>query len=84
MIGGWEIGQPVFVSKVEPNSLPEKAGLRVGDQILEINGSKSSKKELKDVSGLNLARRCVIPMYCGPRVCRLNFEPSRRSKHLCV
>lgn len=44
------MGQPIFVCKVEPSSLPEKAGLRVGDQILDINGSKSDKKELKDVS----------------------------------
>lgn len=33
VVGGWEVGQPIFVDKVEPNSIPEKAGLRVGDQV---------------------------------------------------
>jgi len=33
VVGGWELGHPIFVSTVEPNSIPERAGLRVGDQV---------------------------------------------------
>ena len=33
VVGGWEVGYPIFVSAVEPDSIPEGAGLRVGDQV---------------------------------------------------
>ena len=33
MVGGWEVGHPIFVSAVEPNSIPDRAGVRVGDQV---------------------------------------------------
>uniref|UniRef100_A0A3Q3WGU6 PDZ domain-containing protein n=1 Tax=Mola mola TaxID=94237 RepID=A0A3Q3WGU6_MOLML len=36
--GGSEHGVEIYVSLVEPNSSAEKEGLRVGDQILEVNG----------------------------------------------
>ncbi|XP_064404349.1 rap guanine nucleotide exchange factor 6-like isoform X2 [Halichondria panicea] len=49
VVGGWEVGHPVFVSKVEPGSMSEKAGLRLGDQILEINDGNCIKKELNQV-----------------------------------
>ena len=32
-MGGWEIAHPIFVSKVVAESLPEKNGLRIGDQV---------------------------------------------------
>lgn len=33
VVGGWEVGQPIFVHQIEPDSIPLKAGLRVGDQV---------------------------------------------------
>lgn len=38
ILGGYERGYGIFVSKVEPNSKVEQLGLRKGDQILEVNG----------------------------------------------
>lgn len=38
ILGGYERGYGIFVSKVEPNSKVEQLGLRRGDQILEVNG----------------------------------------------
>src|SRR5690606_2602666 len=35
--GGIEYGLGIYVSHVEPNSLADKANLRVGDQILSVN-----------------------------------------------
>lgn len=36
--GGWEHGTGVFVSEIIPGSIAQKQGLRVGDQIIRING----------------------------------------------
>ncbi|XP_062859603.1 PDZ domain-containing protein 7 isoform X2 [Trichomycterus rosablanca] len=36
--GGTEHGLDIFISKVEPNSAAEQAGLCVGDKLLEVNG----------------------------------------------
>ena len=36
VVGGWEVAHPIFVSKVEPGSIPNRAGLRVGDQVRPI------------------------------------------------
>ncbi|KFM79646.1 Whirlin, partial [Stegodyphus mimosarum] len=36
--GGWEHGTGVFISEVVPGSIAQKQGLRVGDQIVRING----------------------------------------------
>ncbi|XP_054720378.1 harmonin-like [Uloborus diversus] len=36
--GGWEHGTGVFVSEIVPGSIAQKQGLRVGDQIVRING----------------------------------------------
>lgn len=36
VVGGWEVGHPIFIHKVEPKSLPEEAGLRVGDQVSKV------------------------------------------------
>ncbi|GFQ94024.1 hypothetical protein TNCT_68641, partial [Trichonephila clavata] len=36
--GGWEHGTGVFVSEIIPGSIAQKQGLRVGDQIVRING----------------------------------------------
>ncbi|GIY84259.1 hypothetical protein CDAR_382081 [Caerostris darwini] len=36
--GGWEHGTGVFISEIIPGSIAQKQGLRVGDQIVRING----------------------------------------------
>ncbi|XP_015913657.1 PDZ domain-containing protein 7 [Parasteatoda tepidariorum] len=36
--GGWEHGTGVFISEIVPGSIAQKQGLRVGDQIVRING----------------------------------------------
>ena len=33
VVGGAEVGQPIFIHKVVEKSVPEEAGLRVGDQV---------------------------------------------------
>ncbi|XP_042336493.1 whirlin [Sceloporus undulatus] len=59
--GGSEHGVGIFVSLVEPGSLAEKEGLRVGDQILKVNDKPLDKvthaeavKALKGSKKLNL------------------------------
>ncbi|XP_060613314.2 whirlin isoform X1 [Anolis sagrei] len=59
--GGSEHGVGIYVSLVEPGSLAEKEGLRVGDQILKVNGKALDKvthaeavKALKGSKKLNL------------------------------
>ncbi|VDP51737.1 unnamed protein product, partial [Soboliphyme baturini] len=39
ILGGYEKGYGIFVAKVEANSPGEKAGLKRGDQVLEVNGN---------------------------------------------
>ena len=70
VVGGWEVGKAVFVADIKPNSIPMMAGLRVGDQILEINGARCDKKELREVSAiliknfkLSLRVKSNIPEY---------------------
>ncbi|KAM6431021.1 whirlin isoform 2-T3 [Liasis olivaceus] len=60
--GGSEHGVGIYVSLVEPGSLAEKEGLRVGDQILKVNDKPLDKvthaeavKALKGSKKLNLA-----------------------------
>ncbi|KAG8196721.1 hypothetical protein JTE90_014457 [Oedothorax gibbosus] len=36
--GGWEHGTGVFISELIPGSIAQKQGLRIGDQIVRING----------------------------------------------
>ncbi|XP_062815720.1 whirlin isoform X2 [Anolis carolinensis] len=59
--GGSEHGVGIYISLVEPGSLAEKEGLRVGDQILKVNGKALDKvthaeavKALKGSKKLNL------------------------------
>lgn len=37
--GGKEAGHGVYISRIEDGSLAERAGLRPGDTILEVNGT---------------------------------------------
>lgn len=38
ILGGYERGYPIFISKVEKGSKAEEVGLKRGDQMLEVNG----------------------------------------------
>lgn len=33
VVGGWSVGYPSLISEVARDSVPEKAGLRVGDMV---------------------------------------------------
>uniref|UniRef100_A0A8D0C2L5 Whirlin n=1 Tax=Salvator merianae TaxID=96440 RepID=A0A8D0C2L5_SALMN len=64
--GGSEHGVGIYVSLVEPGSLAEKEGLRVGDQILKVNDKPLDKvthaeavKALKGCKKLNLSVHSV-------------------------
>ncbi|NWZ20122.1 WHRN protein, partial [Asarcornis scutulata] len=64
--GGAEHGVGIFVSLVEPGSLAEREGLRVGDQILAVNGKPLDRathaeavKLLKGCKKLNLSVHSV-------------------------
>uniref|UniRef100_A0A7M4F0L4 Whirlin n=1 Tax=Crocodylus porosus TaxID=8502 RepID=A0A7M4F0L4_CROPO len=64
--GGAEHGVGIYVSLVEPGSLAEKEGLRVGDQILTVNDKPLDKvthaeavKALKGCKKLNLSVHSV-------------------------
>lgn len=52
VVGGWEVGCPIFISRVETTSIPSKAGLRIGDQILQINETSCEKKELREITSI--------------------------------
>jgi hypothetical protein len=52
VVGGSEYASEIFVASVKPESMPEAAGLTVGDQILEINDVRCSKKDLKQVQSV--------------------------------
>jgi hypothetical protein len=52
VVGGSEYNSEIFVASVKVDSMPEAAGLLVGDQILEINDVRCSKKELKQVQSI--------------------------------
>ncbi|XP_043951664.1 whirlin isoform X2 [Gambusia affinis] len=64
--GGSEHGVGIYVSLVEPGSLAEKQGLRIGDQIMKVNDKVFEKvthaeavKVLKGSKKLNLSVRSV-------------------------
>ncbi|XP_062446763.1 whirlin isoform X3 [Rhea pennata] len=64
--GGAEHGVGIYVSLVEPGSLAEREGLRVGDQILGVNGKPLDRvthaeavKALKGCKKLNLSVHSV-------------------------
>jgi hypothetical protein len=46
--GGIEYGLGVFISRVEPNSVADTNGLKVCDQIIDVNGQKFSRISHQD------------------------------------
>ncbi|XP_019613977.1 PREDICTED: LOW QUALITY PROTEIN: whirlin-like [Branchiostoma belcheri] len=52
--GGWEHGVGIYVSCVDPESLSEKEGLLVGDQILRVNDLNFEKMTHEEAAKVNL------------------------------
>ncbi|KAG9268043.1 hypothetical protein AMEX_G18932 [Astyanax mexicanus] len=62
--GGAEHGLNIFISKVEPNSAAEQAGLCVGDKLLEVNG----------ISLENISMDSAVKVLMGHRRLRLVLQ----------
>lgn len=84
--GGAEHGVGIYVSLVEPGSLAEREGLRVGDQILGVNGKPLDRvthaEAVKVTRGSCSTGVCVpeLPSFIPLRSrvtarCRLGFVP---------
>ncbi|KAM5258690.1 whirlin isoform 3-T3 [Hipposideros larvatus] len=67
--GGSEHGVGIYVSLVEPGSLAEKEGLRVGDQILRVNDKSLSRvTHAEAVKALKGSKKLVLSVYSAGRV----------------
>ncbi|XP_072524027.1 PDZ domain-containing protein 7 [Salminus brasiliensis] len=62
--GGAEHSLNIFISKVEPNSAAEQAGLCVGDKLLEVNG----------ISLENISMNSAVKVLLGHHRLRLVFQ----------
>lgn len=51
--GGKETGHGVYISRIEDGSLAERAGLRPGDTILEVNGTPFTSVSHDDALKVN-------------------------------
>ncbi|KAK7098661.1 hypothetical protein V1264_002908 [Littorina saxatilis] len=58
--GGYEFSVGVFVSAVEPGSQAEKQGLRVGDEIVRVNGFTIAEAIHDDVLNLIKSREEIV------------------------
>ncbi|XP_023240680.1 harmonin-like [Centruroides sculpturatus] len=58
--GGWEHGTGIFVSEVQPGSEAYRQGLRVGDQIIRVNGFTIQRAIHQEVLNLLKAKLGVI------------------------
>lgn len=82
--GGAEHGVGIYVSLVEPGSLAEREGLRVGDQILGVNGKSLDRvthAEAVKVRGLRLlcppSRASLHPALPIPELPAVRVPPRR-------
>ncbi|KAF6328413.1 whirlin [Rhinolophus ferrumequinum] len=67
--GGSEHGVGIYVSLVEPGSLAEKEGLRIGDQILRVNDKSLSRvTHAEAVKALKGSKKLVLSVYSAGRV----------------
>ncbi|KAM5329570.1 whirlin isoform 2-T2 [Glossophaga mutica] len=67
--GGSEHGVGIYVSLVEPGSLAEKEGLRVGDQILRVNDKSLSRvTHAEAVKALKGSKKLVLSVFSAGRV----------------
>ncbi|XP_050408731.1 harmonin isoform X1 [Patella vulgata] len=58
--GGFEHGVGVFVSDVQPNSQAQKRGLKIGDEIVRVNGFTISEAIHEDVLNLIKSREEIV------------------------
>ncbi|KAK6183829.1 hypothetical protein SNE40_006422 [Patella caerulea] len=58
--GGFEHGVGVFVSDVQPNSQANKRGLKIGDEIVRVNGFTISEAIHEDVLNLIKSREEIV------------------------
>ncbi|KAM9081737.1 whirlin isoform 2-T2 [Megaptera novaeangliae] len=67
--GGSEHGVGIYVSLVEPGSLAEKEGLRVGDQILRVNDRSLARvTHAEAVKALKGSKKLVLSVYSAGRI----------------
>ncbi|XP_017385762.1 whirlin isoform X3 [Cebus imitator] len=67
--GGSEHGVGIYVSLVEPDSLAEKEGLRVGDQILRVNDKSLARvTHAEAVKALKGSKKLVLSVYSAGRI----------------
>lgn len=67
--GGSEHGVGIYVSLVEPGSLAEKEGLKVGDQILRVNDKSLSRvTHAEAVKALKGSKKLVMSVYSTGRI----------------
>ncbi|XP_013368644.1 PREDICTED: whirlin isoform X2 [Chinchilla lanigera] len=67
--GGSEHGVGIYVSLVEPGSLAEKEGLRVGDQILRVNDKSLARvTHAEAVKVLKGSKKLVLSVYSAGRI----------------
>ncbi|XP_045419493.1 whirlin isoform X2 [Lemur catta] len=67
--GGSEHGVGIYVSLVEPGSLAEKEGLRVGDQILRVNDKSLARVTHSEaVKALKGSKKLVLSVYSAGRI----------------
>ncbi|XP_032128012.1 whirlin isoform X1 [Sapajus apella] len=67
--GGSEHGVGIYVSLVEPESLAEKEGLRVGDQILRVNDKSLARvTHAEAVKALKGSKKLVLSVYSAGRI----------------
>lgn len=57
--GGKDAGHGVYVSRIEEGSLAERAGLRPGDSILEVNGTPFTSVSHEEA--LKVYTKCFPP-----------------------
>ncbi|KAM9207740.1 whirlin isoform 6-T6 [Dugong dugon] len=67
--GGSEHGVGIYVSLVEPGSLAEKEGLRVGDQILRVNDKSLARvSHAEAVKALKGSKKLLLSVYSAGRI----------------
>nr|XP_058927302.1 whirlin isoform X4 [Kogia breviceps] len=67
--GGSEHGVGIYVSLVEPGSLAEKEGLRVGDQILRVNDKSLARvTHAEAVKTLKGSKKLMLSVYSAGRI----------------
>uniref|UniRef100_A0A8C6IMI0 Whirlin n=1 Tax=Mus spicilegus TaxID=10103 RepID=A0A8C6IMI0_MUSSI len=67
--GGSEHGVGIYVSLVEPGSLAEKEGLRVGDQILRVNDKSLARVTHAEAdNALKGSKKLVLSVYSAGRI----------------